>query len=166
MAERESKSNKIHPALNVYHGNAKNTGSAMAIRVSPAELNQSGYVQIEMARQKTAVGMGDSGYPTFDWKNRAILRLNPFEVCEVIRCIRGISESINDGNGIIHKSDRSHTKFTFAHADNMNPCFAAKVWQKMLLEDEVREVSVILTANEADTIEMALSAELGRICFG
>ena len=155
----------IRPSFTLYHDNAKGTGAALALRVIPAEVNQSGYVQIEIARQQTVGDLERRVYPTFNWKDRLLARLTPHEVGEVIQVFRGMKENIRDGAGFIHRTDGRSSKITLVHVVEPRPCYQMKVFQDTI-EGEDREVTIYIGMDEAFTLEMGLSASMGRLCFG
>lgn len=171
---KETKGNKtsvkfqnqnLLPSFSIYHPNQKGNGAAMAVRLSPAKLSAQGYVQIELARQQT---IGDSErkvFPTFNWKDRIIVRLQPVEVADVIRCLKGFTENIHDGAGFAHKTDGRASKITFVHVVEPRPCYQLKVMSETIAGDD-KEVTIYMNPAEAAALEYALSASMGILCFG
>lgn len=164
-AAKKPTNQNLLPAFGVYHPNMHGNGSAMSARLSPAKLNQPGYVQIELARQLTVGDAERKVFPTFNWKDRIIVRLNPVETAEVVRCLRGMTESIRDGAGFSHKTDGRASKITMTHIVEPRPCFQLKVMSETIAGEE-KEVVVYLYSAEAMALECALSASMGRLCFG
>ena len=153
------------PSFGIYHPNAKGTGSAMSVRLTPAKLAQSGNVQIELAKQMTVGDADRKVFPTFNWKDRIIVRINPIEVAEIVRCLRGMTESIRDGAGFAHKTDGRASKITMVHVVEPKPCYQLKVISETIAGVD-REVSIYIYSAEATALECALSASMGRLCFG
>lgn len=157
--------NNLLPSFGIYHPNAKGNGSAMSVRVSAAKLNQAGYVQIELAKQQTVGDAERNVYPTFNWRDRIIVRINPVEVAEVVRCLRGMTESIRDGAGFFHKTDGRAAKITMVHVVEPKPCYQLKVVSETIAGVD-REAAIYIHPAEAMALECALVASMGRLCFG
>lgn len=153
------------PAFGLYHPNSKGNGSAMSVRMSPAKLNQPGYVQLELAKQQTVGDAERKVFPTFNWKDRIIVRINAVEAAEVVRCLRGMTESIRDGAGFAHKTDGRASKITMVHMVEPKPCYQLKVMSETISGEE-KEVVIHIHNAEATALECALSASMGRLCFG
>ena len=132
MREETKKETNLQPAFQIYHTNPKGTGSAVGFRLFPATLKGGGYVQMEIAKQQTVGDVERKVFPTFNWKERIIVRLNPIEVAEIVRCIKGMTESIRDGAGFVHKSDGGESKITFVHVVEPKPCYQLKVMHETL----------------------------------
>ena len=162
---RKIPNQNLIPSFSIYHPNAKGTGSAMAVRLSPARLNQAGYVQIELAVQQTVGDAERKVFPTFNWKGRIIVRITPIEAAEVVRCLRGMTESIRDGAGFSHKTDGRASKITLVHVVEPKPCFQLKVTSETIAGVD-KEVAIYLYSAEAMALECALSSAMGRLCFG
>ena len=150
----------------IYHGNAENTGSAMAMRLRPCTLRENGYLQVEMARQKTVAGESSETFPTFDWADKISFRLTPFEVGEVISCLRGITVDIRDGLGFVHKSSKNVIKVQVSHIGEPEPMVLVSASQKSEKTEETKEVAIKLTMAEAMSVEYALYASMGNLFFG
>lgn len=155
----------VRPSFQLYHPNSKGNGSAIGIRVVPASLKVQGCVQLEIARQMTVGNVEQKVYPTFNWKDRIIVRLTPVEVAEVCRCIRGITSSIRNGAGFAHKTDGGASKITLIHVVEPKECFQLKVMHETIAGVD-REVSFYIYPAEAFAIEAGLSAAMGALCFG
>lgn len=171
MKDNEKKETKkpanqnLLPAFALYHPSAKGNGSAMSVRMSPAKLNQPGYVQLELAKQQTVGDAERKVFPTFNWKDRIIVRINAVEAAEVVRCLRGMTESIRDGAGFAHKTDGRASKITMAHVVEPKPCYQLKVMSETIAGEE-REVVIYIHNAEATALECALMSSMGRLCFG
>lgn len=157
--------NTIRPAFTLYHANGKGTGSAIAFRITAATPQQPGFVQIEIARQQTVGDIERRVFPTFDWKGRIIARLTPLEIGEVIGVFRGVAESVRDGAGFLHKTDGRSSKITLVHMVEPRASYQLKVAQDTIAGED-KEVAIYITPQEAFTLEVGLSASMGKLCFG
>lgn len=155
----------IIPSFSIYHPNPKGTGTAMAVRMSPARLNVAGYLQIELAKQQTVGDADRKVFPTFNWKERIIVRINPIEAAEIVRCMRGMTESIRDGLGFAHKTDGRSSKITFVHIVEPKPCYQLKVISETIAGVD-KEIAAYIYPAEAAALEMAIEASMGKLCFG
>lgn len=171
---KESKESKVAvkfqnqnllPSFSLYHPTGKGNGSAMAVRLSPAKLTAPGYVQIELAKQQTVGDAARKVFPTFNWKERIIVRLQAVEVAEIIRCLKGITESIRDGAGFSHKTDGRAAKITLVHLVEPRHCFQLNVMSETIAGDD-KEVAMYIYPAEAATLEYALESSMGLLCFG
>ena len=155
----------IVPAFSVYHPNHKGNGTAAAFRINPATIKASGFVQLEMAQQLT---VGDSDrrvYPTFNWKSRIITRLTPVETAEIVMCLRGVTESIRDGNGFQHRSDGGSSRITLTHMVQPKSCYQLKVSHETIAGTD-RETAIYFTPAETYALAEGLAGSMARLCFG
>lgn len=164
-SEEKQKKSTIRPSFTLYHSNGKGTGSALALRIVPAMVNQAGYVQLEIAKQQTVGDLERRVYPTFNWKDRIIARLTPLEVGEVIEVFRGIKTCVRDGEGFTHRTDGRSSKIRLTHMVEPRQCYQMQVFQDTI-EGEDKELTIYISPSEAFTLEMGLSASMGRLCFG
>lgn len=155
----------VRPSFQLYHPNSKGNGSAIGIRVVPASLKVQGCVQLEIARQMTVGNVEQKVFPTFNWKDRIIVRLTPVEVAEVCRCIRGVTHSIRDGAGFVHRTDGGVSKVTLVHVVEPRESFQLKVTHETIAGVD-REVSFYIYPAEAFAIEAGLFAAMGALCYG
>lgn len=162
---KKTAAQNLLPSFGLYHPNPKGNGSAMCIKLSPAKLNVAGYVQMELARQQTVGDAERKVFPTFNWKERIIVRINPVEAAEVVRCLRGMTESIRDGAGFSHKTDGRASKITLVHMVEPRPCYQLKVMSETIAGEE-KEVAIYIHSAEAMALECAISSSMGRLCFG
>ena len=149
----------------IYHPNHRGDGSAMCVKMSPAKLSVPGYVQIELAKQQTVGDSERKVFPTFNWRERIIIRLTPIEVGEVIRCLRGMTESVRDGAGFSHRTDGRAAKITMSRMTDPRPCHVLKVMSETIAGVE-KEVEIRLYDAESTSFECALSSSMGRLWFG
>lgn len=148
------------PAATIYHGNYRNTGSAMAQRVKAATVKQTGYMQLEIARQLEAGDKNKNTFHRFDWGNRITLRFTFVECGEILGVLRGNAESLRDGAGIIHKA----AKFTMRHMVDPIPGYELKAI--VTKDGKDAAVSIMLSMEEGYAIGAAIAAAMGKIAFG
>lgn len=155
----------LQPSFSIYHPSQNGNGTAMAVRISPARINSSGYVQIEIASQLTIGDIGRKVFPTFNWKERSIVRLSPLEVAEIIRCMRGDTDSIRNGAGFSHKTDGHESSIRFAHMKEPAECYRIVVKSDSVGGTE-KNLAMSISLDEATALELALASSMGRLCFG
>lgn len=167
-AKNKNEVTSIPPSTTIYHPTAEGKGSALAIRLLPSTLSSSGYIQLELANQSEVADDAKKTFHRFDWKNRYIVKLNPFETSEVIQVLRGAKENLRNGEGIIRtikdNGDRV-LKFKFGMLEGLRNGFSLKMGvSKEGKGFVVREIE--LTENEAIALEAALTSSMGRLFFG
>lgn len=107
------------PTLALYHANGKGTGSAMKLELYPARVGDldSGAIYATIAPQST---LGDRrstppNYPRFDWGNAIKVKLDFTDLAKVLQVLRGGTESINDGKGLLHPYPDKCQTIRFRH---------------------------------------------------
>ena len=153
------------PVATIYHPKKNGNGSALAFRLTPANDRATGFLQMEFAKQSFAGDEEQKLFPRFDWEHRIKLRLNPYEVAELIEVFRGIKESLRDGAGFIHNMEKRTAVLRVAHATEPVPYFAFHVIVTRDGEDD-SEAKIGLTPSEVLAIETGLSSSMGRMLFG
>lgn len=146
----------------IFHPNTKGTGTALTIVPHLSERENEGYIILGLAAQ-TSTGNIEEGKPTFlesDWENLFAKKLDPIEVMEVIRVLRGERESINDGKGIVCDGAILNVQ----HLCEPTAHFAVTIERREGGKVEKRGIDLSLT--EAGMIELALSYAMGPIVFG
>ena len=163
---------RYRPRLSYYHANAKGTGSAIQFELHPAHDSELGMVEgsifVIMANQLT-VGRRDGAtpvFPSFDWKNRVVLRLTMADVSQLLMVFRGIQENLCDGKGIFHRSARFNTIIKFTHELDPRPGYALEVSRKPVQGGEVQRVFIAFSPTEALGLSLAIEQSLGLIAFG
>ncbi len=100
-----------------YHANGQGTGMALQFELRMNRKGEERYdcIFMEMARQKTASsGMGGQRVPaTFDWGGKVTIKLDFFDVCEMLLVLEGKSEKMGGGrNGLYHEAKGSSVLIT------------------------------------------------------
>ena len=160
------------PRLSYYHANAKGNGSAINIELHPAHWSAEGNVEgslfVSMANQKT-VGVrngAETVFPSFDWKNRLILRLTMSDIAQIMMVFRGMQESACDGKGIFHRSSRYNTVIKFEHRIEPHPGYTLDVYRKSLDGAEQQHSFIAFSPAEAVGLSLAIEQSMGLIAFG
>ena len=150
----------------IYHPNAKGTGSALKFIPRAAKyIKGPGDLILSIALQ-TSTGNkveGEPSIPRFDWDKEIEVYLDPFEVMEIIRVIKGEQEAINDGKGIY--SQREHCALDVRHRIDPVPGyqFTFKTVEK---NGDTTTRAISLSCTEGETICIALTYALGPMVFG
>jgi len=165
--ERTASTGGYRPKLSYYHANSKGTGSAIQLELHPAHDDTAGSIFVSIAHQKTT-GSREQGnviMPSFDWKNRAVLKLDAADISQILQVMRGMQESIADGKGLFHRSINATTIIKFAHRIEPRPCYAFDVWRK---PHEGEDVHYYFTfdPSEAFFLMLAIEQSAGVIAFG
>ena len=167
-AKNKNEGTPILPSIKIYHPTADGKGSALTIRLLPATLSTAGYVQLELANQSEVADEAQKTFHRFDWKNRYIVKLNPFETSEVLQVLRREKKSIRDGEGIVRKSREEGNKIVkvkFGNNEGLKPGYSLKIGVSK--EGAGFTVKSIELSNvEAMALEGALYNSLGRLFFG
>lgn len=153
--------------LAMMHPNANGTGSALTIEMHPAHGSVDGSIYLRLASQKT-VGKYENGYrvlPLFDRENEIGVRLDLFEVAQMLEVFRGYRESMADGKGLFHKSAKANTITSFEHRIEPVSGYYLHVSYKEA-DDNPRRIGFFMTIAEALVISKAIAQSLMYLAFG
>ena len=155
------------PSLAFYKANAKGTGSAMKMELHPAHGDTAGSIMMSLASQKT---VGDYRgpnpiYPTYDWENPIVVKLDFTDLAKMLQVFRGECESIEDGRGLVHRSPKGLTYIRLEHLVEPIPGYRLAV-EFHAGAGSVEQRSIILAPYEALGLTAAIESSLGVICFG
>lgn len=155
------------PSLVFYRANAKGTGSAMKMELHPAHGDTAGCIMMSLASQKT---VGDYRgpkpiYPTFDWENAICVKLDFIDLSKMLQVFRGECESIEDGRGLVHRSQSGLAYIRLAHLIEPIPGYRLEV-EFHAEEGRIEKRSIMLAPYEALGLVAAIESSLGVICFG
>ena len=159
----------FRPSLSFYHQNSEGTGCALKLELVPAVSGSGGYVFATFAQQLTVASKGGSGKgakATFDWKNAIIVKLDIGDLTEMIMVFRGVRESIEDGKGLYHESDRAVTIIRLEHLIEPVPAYRFGASRKLKSGDGVKRISILLSVAESLSLSLSLESMLGIIAFG
>ena len=105
-----------------YHPNGKGTGTALQVEIKlnrPRE-DRYGCFFMEVAKQKT-VGRrgGETPYATFDWANKATIKLGFLDICAFLRVLEGCADRLGpEGKGLYHQNGATNTLITLQRSAN------------------------------------------------
>lgn len=158
--------------INIYHPNGKGTGCAFQIEVyEPKAVEGGAYVDgsvfLYFTPQAT-IGSIENGkriMPTFNWEKKLIIRLNMFEVAEIIGVFRGMAEDLSEGKGFFHKSAKGQTILTLEHKLEPRVGYWLNISRKTP-EGETQKVGIFLSKTEAFALDMALTGAMPKMAFG
>ena len=153
--------------FSIYHPNGKGTGSAIDLKLIPANGISDGSVVLTLAPQRDVASREGVVriFPTFEWADAIGLRLTAMDIGHVLSVLRGCEESIADGLGLIHVTKEWRAKMTLEHVVEPVPAYRLTAFCKKNDGTE-QKVGISLSHAEACVLESALSASMGRICFG
>jgi len=153
----------------IYHPNAKGTGCALKMELHPAHGNHDGCIMMCLARQKS---VGDfrgtvRKFATFDWDNRICVKLDFSDICKMLQVMRGECESLEDGKGLYHRTDKYSTRIVFRHLIEPINGYSLEIYRDTIGKpDETSSAHIILNGWEALGIDMSMENSIGLICFG
>lgn len=150
-----------------YHANAKGTGSALKLELHPAHDDTPGSVFVKMAMQRTVGSQQGPAqvFPTFDWKNSMVLKLDRSDLSQILQVLRGMQESVMDGKGLFHRSSAGSTVIKFSHQIEPRPGYQLSVWRKPVSGDAVN-MFYVFSMDEAFALMIALERAMMYVCFG
>lgn len=159
------------PSLNLYHPNAKCTGSAIKFTLHPAHDEVSGYIMLQVAPQKNAAQRdAESGkvlcFPSFDFENAIAVKLCFEDVCKFIEVFRGYHESIEDGKGLFHRTTSRAIAVRLAHMIEPAPGYRLMLAERNSDGGEQREIQFYISPSEALGICGAFEGSLAALAFG
>ncbi len=149
------------------HASAKGTGSACRLELQPAHGDTPGCIFLSLAPQKTVASAqgGERVYPTFDWENKIVVKLDRGDLSQILQVLRGMQESIQDGKGLFHRSARGLTVIKFAHQIDPRPGYLLAVSRKGG-DGEVRQCWFVFDVDEAFCLMLTLEQAMLYICLG
>lgn len=156
-----------------YHANAKNSGVAIQFSVEPASPDRDGAVFFSIARQKTvadASAAGSDRFASFDWQNKATVKLSFLEVAEMLMVFGGQAACLTHAgkDGLYHNSPSATTSVTLKRADDpARPGFLLGVGRTPKADPNARQYyTFAFWPAEAFALRAALSAQMGILAFG
>lgn len=161
------------PDLTLYHANAKNTGVAITFSFEPASSGRDGAVFFSIARQKTVGNLASQGsdrFATFDWANKANVKLNFIEVAEMLMVFGGQTPALVHAgkDGLYHNSPSATTSVSLKRAEDPNrPGFVLGVGRTPKADPNARQFcTFVFSPAEAFALRAALMAHMGLLAFG
>lgn len=163
-----------HPALCLYHPNAKGTGSAVCLTPQAATAENDGALVVAVAKQKTVADLGAEDparrYATFDWTTAVRVRLDPLEVAELLAVVGGQSSVLSHAgkDGIFHNCPERTVSVEFKRSeDPCRPGFLLGMGETPKADPNARQYRTFaFWPAEALLLRHALVGYLPRLCFG
>lgn len=157
-----------HPRLEFYRPNAKGTGCAMVMALSPADSTQNGFIAVSIANQLTIGNpTGDNPtYPTFDWENSVDFVLGFDDLCAILQVLRGETESIREGRGIFRKYKECSQRIQLRHVIEPACGYLFEVFDKPANGGEEKRARMFLSTAESLGICESVAGSMYLIAFG
>lgn len=145
----------------IYHANPKNTGSAIRMSLFPAHEAVQGYILMELASHKTS----DSAFPSWDWDHRLMVKLDASDLSHILCVLRGMEESVCEGEGLYHRSMYGSTIVKFSH--HIDPVFGYRmVVSKRMAGEDLKTIEFFFTPKEAFALSLTLEQAMMFVVFG
>ena len=157
-----------HPCLRFYHPNGKGTGCAMAMALRPADATQDGFIVVSFANQMTVGNpTGDNPtFPKFDWEKRVDVVLDFNDLCAILQVLRGETESICEGRGIIHKYNDCCQKIQMRHLIDPVCGYSFDVFETSANSSDEKLVHMLLSPAESLGICESIAGSMYLVAFG
>ena len=159
--------------LSFYHANGKNSGFAIQFSVDPATPDRDGALYFSIAKQKTVgnpASQGPDRFASFDWQNKATVKLNFLEVAEILMVFGGQASALSHAgkDGLYHNSPSASTSISLKRAEDPNrPGFLLGVGRTPKADPNARQYyTFAFGPAEALGLRLALQAQMGLIAFG
>ena len=147
--------------LNLYHPNAKGTGSALSVELVPATINATGRIVLRLKPQKETLST------SFDDSKEIIVKLDVFDVAEFLKVFRGCEESIADGKGLFHRTIDANFVIKLEHRIEPRPGYILELSTKKNNPEElVRKYQFFINPSEALALSEIFSSSLVYMAFG
>ena len=152
-----------------YHPNGKGTGSALQLELHPAHEDTEGSVFLTMAPQRT-IGMrtaDDTVHPTFDWRNAVCLKLDLMDLAQILQVLRGVQESLADGKGLFHRSQKATTRIAMRHLVEPVQGYSLELYRTPAAAGESESSArIVLSNSEALGLSRIIESALFYVSFG
>lgn len=160
--------------LTFYHPNGKGNGAAIQFCIVPAMPDRDGAVFFTLAKQASLGNIGSQNpserFATFDWANKATVKLNFVEVAEFLMVIGGHASFLTHAGkqGLFHNSPSATTSIEFKRSeDPCRPGFLLGVGVTPKADPNARHYhTFVFTPAEALGLRFAMMAKMGDLAFG
>ncbi len=154
--------------LAFYHANAKGTGTALRFDLKPGGRRRKGCFYMEMAHQKDRpdTRAANRRAATFDWENKATVKLGFADLCEFLLVLEGAQESLgNDARGLYHTNGGTNTMIALRRREE-RPGFALGVSRQGADGAQQFKGRFVLSAAEARGLRAVLENGLLYVALG
>lgn len=153
-----------HPTLGFYNACSKGCGSALRLSVYPATCDDDGHILAEFANQIT--GGKDPALYRFDWESPIVVKLRFDDLSQMLQVLRGETESIKEGHGLVHKSASDTKIIKFSHEIVNKPGYYLAVDTAKNDGSDERHVSIFLPSSAALGLTCSIENVMHLIAFG
>lgn len=159
---------QYRPDLAFYHPTARGTGCAAKLTLHPAHDDTDGCIMLTMAPQLTVGDRRGAApvYPTFDWEGGLTVKLDFTDLTKMVQVFRGECESLEDGQGLYHRTARFSTRIALRHLVEPVPCYSLELYRTAAGGKEESSARINFMPNEALGLCLAVENSFGVICFG
>jgi hypothetical protein len=156
------------PRFALYHANGKGTGCALKLELHPAHDFVDGSIMAQFAKQSSVGGRdGASSFARFDWENAICVKLDFSDISKMLQVFCGECESIEDGKGLFHRSQKATTRIAMRHLVEPVQGYSLEVYRTPMAAGESESSARIMFSNsEALGITRVLEKALVYVCFG
>ena len=150
------------PAITICHANARGTGTALRLELHPANTDSDGAILATIAPQNAMEPVA-----SFDWNNSISVRfrLCLMDLAKILQVFRGNYESIDDGNGLYHRTINGFTFIQLYHRIEPIGGYVLDVAHKSNDGETVRLV-FSMTYDEAFALAEAIDHAMLYVAFG
>jgi hypothetical protein len=165
--EKMNEENTKIDRATICHPSPSGKGSALRLELHPAHGSATGYIMIELARQKSVVSVqGEvTTFATFDWDNAIVAKLCVGDIAQMLMVFRGMQESIQDGKGIFHRTATANAIIKFSHQIEPRPGYCLEVSRKPF-DGELSGAFIVFSPEEAYWLSLALEGAMPALVFG
>lgn len=147
--------------LNLYHPNAKGTGSALSVELVPATINATGRIVLGLKPQKEGLST------SFDDSERIVVSLDVFDIAEFLKVFCGCEESIADGKGLFHRTTDANFVVKLEHRIEPRPGYLLELSTKENNPEGLMwRCQFFINPSEAFALNEIFSSSLVYMAFG
>ena len=152
----------------ICHPAASGKGSAVRFELHPAHGRVSGYIMLEIARQKSVASVQGEVpcFATFDWENKICCKLCLGDLAQMVMVFRGMQESIQDGKGLFHRTAKMNAVIKFSHMIEPRPGYMLAITASDIGGDNRRDAYFIFRPEEAVWFSLALEGAMSVLVVG
>ena len=136
----------------ISHRNHTMTGTRLIVSITPAANEKEGYLTLRLQKQ-----ISDRRW---DEENESVINLNQTDVAKFIAVMRGYEESIGDGRGILHRTDKSDCLARFRHMIEPMPGYI------LTIDNSGDPIQICLNTYEAISLCEVMQVALYHVVFG
>ena len=153
----------------LYHASAKGNGCAMKLELHPAHDFVDGSIMAQFARQATMLDRSVPGgqFAGFDWDNAICVKLDFFDLTKMLQVLCGECESIEDGKGLFHRSQKATTRIAMRHLVEPVQGYSLELYRTPAAAGESESSArIVLSNSEALGLSRIIESDLFYVSFG